>query len=135
MNPIRITITAEPTAKARARTVVRNGVVRTYTPEKTLNAEAFLRERFSRHKDKAFPAHVPVRLFVTFYRTKSKYLPKKESMPFRKPDLDNIIKSLTDALNGTLLADDSQLTEIFARKRWSDTGEGYIVLKLEEDSL
>jgi Holliday junction resolvase RusA-like endonuclease len=135
MKTIRITIQTEPTAKGRPRVAFRNGFARTYTPEKTQTAQEFIKARLMRHKEDAFPPLVPVRLSCTFYRTKSVYLPKRETMPFRKPDTDNFLKLLLDSIDGILVPDDAQITTVSVRKRWSPTGEGYITLKLEPDSL
>ncbi len=134
MLAIRIMIQTEPVAKARARTAYRNGVIRTYTPEKTLDAQAFIKYRLKRHAKDAFPPETPVRLTATFYRTKSKWLPKREALPFRKPDLDNFLKLLLDSIDKELVPDDAQITTISVRKRWSDNGHGYIALKLERDT-
>ena len=135
MKTIRITIATEPSAKARARTKWINGHALTYTPTKTREAEDFIKLRLLRHKDQAFPAGIPIKLTCTFYRTKSKYLPRRETMPWRRADLDNYCKTLLDAVNGILMPDDSQITTLVARKRWSLTGQGYINIKLEEDKL
>jgi len=40
----------------------------------------------------------------------------------QKPDLDNLVKSLLDCLNGRLFEDDSQVCSLHARKIWSDRG-------------
>ncbi len=135
MTTLRITIQAEPTAKGRPRMSFVNGIARTYTPTKTKEAEDFIKYRLLRYKDRCFPAHIPVRLTVTFYRTKSNWLPKHEVLPVRRPDTDNLLKLTLDALNGILVTEDAQITSIVARKRWSDDGEGHITLKLEEDKL
>jgi Holliday junction resolvase RusA-like endonuclease len=135
MKTIRITIQTEPTAKGRPRTKWINGQAITYTPTKTKDAEDFIKSRLLRHRDEAFPPFVPVRLSCTFYRTKSKYLPRREILPFRRPDTDNFLKLLLDSIDGILVPDDSQFTTINVRKRWSPNGEGYITIKLEEDSL
>lgn len=37
----------------------------------------------------------------------------------QRPDLDNCIKSILDGMNKTILADDSQVTQLTASKRWS----------------
>lgn len=132
---IRVTIQTEPTPKGRPRVSFRNGVVRTFTPTTTQNAQDLIKARLLRHKDDAFPPHVPIRLSCTFYRSKSRYLPKREVMPFRKPDTDNLLKLLLDSIDGILVPDDAQITTISVRKRWSPSGEGYITLKLEPDSL
>jgi Holliday junction resolvase RusA-like endonuclease len=135
MKTIRITIQTEPVAKGRPRTKFINGHALTYTPTATKEAEDFIKLRLLRHQEDAFPPLVPVRLSCTFYRTKSKYLPKREILPFRRPDADNLLKLLLDSLDGILVPDDSQITTMNVRKRWSTIGEGYITIKLEEDKL
>lgn len=134
MKVIRITIQTEPVAKSRARTVFSGNKIRTYTPQKTVDAQDFIRARLLRHRKDAFPAHIPIKLSATFYRTKSKYLPKRETMPYRKSDLDNYCKTLLDSINGILVPDDAQFTTLNIRKRWSPTGVGYITIKMEEDN-
>ena len=135
MKSIRITIATEPTAKGRPRTTFTSGgKFRTYTPTKTVKAEEFIRERLLRHKQDAFPAHTPVRLSITFFRTKSKYLPLREKMPFRKPDIVNFATLACDAMTKILYDDDAQITTLNLRKRWSPTGKGYITLKMEVDN-
>ncbi len=133
MKSIRITIATEPTAKGRPRVAYHNGQVRTYTPTKTQDAQDYIKYRLKRHIANAFPAETPVRLTATFYRMKSRWLPKKETLPFRKPDLDNFLKLLLDSIDKELVPDDAQITTISVRKRWSDNEHGYITLKLEED--
>ena len=132
---IRITIKTEPVAKGRAKTAYVGGMVRTYTPQKTRDAQDFIKARLMRHKDEMFGEHVPVKLVCTFYRTKSKWLPRSEDLPVRKSDLDNYIKCLTDPMNFCLLRDDSQITQIIAKKRWSTKGFGYITIKMTVDKL
>jgi Holliday junction resolvase RusA-like endonuclease len=130
---IELIIDVEPTAKGRPRTAYRNGGVRTYTPERTLIAQEAIVALLQPYKDQCFPTHIPVKLTCTFWRHKSKWLPRKESLPFRKPDLTNFAKLLEDAIIGILIPDDSQLTTVHLAKRWSPTNEGYITMRLEED--
>ena len=132
---IRVTISTEPTAKGRPRVAFLNGHARTYTPTKTQEAQEFIKTRLLRHRDKAFPMGIPLRLTCTFWRTKSRYLPKREDIPWRRPDLPNFLSLVCDAMTGVLYADDSQLTYVVTKKRWSPTGQGFITLKLEPDSL
>lgn len=131
--PIELVIPIEPVAKARSRTALRNGKVRSYTPERTQIAQDFIKGFLQPYKDQCFPPHVPIKLSCIFWRHKSKWLPHRESLPFRKPDLDNFLKLLLDSMNGILVADDAQITSITMRKRWSPTGQGYIQVRLEED--
>ena len=136
---IRLSIPLEPVPKGRPRVAFTNGKVRTYTPEHTLQAEYDLRLFLMKHQDKMFEAHIPVKMSVTFYRTKPKWCPKgmKKSewkvstLPSRKSDLDNFLKLLLDGMNGILVADDAQITTLTARKRWSDSGR--IEIDLQED--
>ena len=135
MQTLRITISTEPQAKGRPRVTLKNGFFRTYTPERTKTAEDLIRYKIMKHKDKAFPAHVPVKLTCTFFRTKSKYLPKYETLPYRKPDLPNFLALLCDAMTKILYDDDAQITQVLMKKRWSPNGNGFITIKLEEDTL
>jgi Holliday junction resolvase RusA-like endonuclease len=134
-NILRIIISEEPQAKGRSRVVFSGGKVHSYTPERTKVAQDSIVVRLKRYKDRCFAKEIPLKLTATFYRTRSKYLPKRETLPFRKPDLDNLLKLLSDAANGILFVDDAQLTTINVRKRWTDRDCGYITLRLEEDSI
>ena len=137
--PLVFTIKTEPVAKARARTVYKNGMVMSYTPKKTAEAQEFLKFYFSQFKDQCFGSYVPVKMTVRFYRTNNKKakrgLARRETMPVRKADLDNYTKLVMDALNHILVADDSQITTIVASKLWSAEPYGYITLILEEDKI
>lgn len=43
-----------------------------------------------------------------------------DEFPTKKPDLDNIVKNLKDALTGIAWRDDVQVVSLIADKRWSD---------------
>ena len=133
MQRIKIKVNTEPVAKGRARIVFTNGKVHSYTPERTKIAQDILSKRFKKHQHKAFNKRVPVKVTLMFYRVKSKWLPKSEDLPCRRPDLDNFIKLVLDTANGVLFYDDAQITSIIAKKRWAINGKGYIIIKLEED--
>ena len=133
MKVIELIIPIEPVAKARSRTALRNGKVRSYTPEKTQMAQDFIKNFLQPYKNQCFPIHVPIKMTVVFHRTKSVWLPKKETMPFRKGDTDNYTKLICDSINGILIPDDAQLTTINSKKRWTTKEIGYIELRLEDD--
>ena len=134
IKPIRIILQEEPTPKARSRVAFIHGKAHSYTPARTEEAQNLIKVRLMRYRDRMCPKNIPVKLTVVFYRTKSKYLPRKEALPFRRPDLDNLEKLVNDSMIGILLEDDAQITTVHARKRWSDKPEGYITIRLEEDS-
>ena len=134
--PLEIIIKTEPVAKARSRVRLVQGKPYSYNPHKTQEAQDFLYECFLPYRDKVFGSYVPVKLTIIFYRTnKMKYkrgLARKERLPVRKPDCDNMLKLALDSMNGVLVADDSQIVEIHSSKLWSDKDYPYISIKLEE---
>ena len=103
-----ITIKTEPTAMARARTTFKRGRVWTFTPTKTKNALKELKLLIGQYITDSFPQYTPVSLCVTFYRTKP--VTTTDAMPVRKPDLDNFLKTILDALNTLAFYDDAQVT-------------------------
>jgi len=138
---MQLTIDYEPTPKGVPRVKYINGQVITYYHWKTTEAIANIRALIADMNLQQFPPHTPIKLIVTFYRTKSKWLPKRETLPFRKPDLDNLYKTLGDCLDHnqedlppSLLPNDSQITTCTSRKRWSPNGHGYIEVELTEDN-
>jgi len=130
---IKIRIPLDPVAKARARIAFTNGKVRSYTPTKTQEAENLIVTYLEEYHREGFDHDIPVKLTVVFYRVKSKWLPKRETLPFRRPDLDNFLKLVSDAIKGVLIVDDAQITSIVTKKRWAQNGVGYIDIQLEED--
>ena len=132
-----ITLNVVPVAKGRAKTHFINGQAITYTPKTTRHAQDEIIALIQQYKQSVnFASTTPLKLTVVFYRLKSiwlKGLQKKETMPVRKPDLDNFIKLLLDSINTILFPDDSQITAIDAKKRYSKTGSAYIQFELSED--
>ena len=118
---IRFTIPGAPVGKGRARST-RNG--HHYTPEKTRNYESWVQY----HGLVATPGmpctERPVRLSLVFYLPIPKSWSKKRRLQAQegkvhhtgKPDLDNLIKSVSDGLNGVIYVDDAQIKAIDAMK-------------------
>jgi len=111
---ISITVPGEPVAKARPR-FTKNGHV--YTPKKT----AVYEQVIGLHARAAMKGHKiltgAVRLSVTAYmpipqswslKQKTKAM-AGQLRHTKRPDLSNIIKSVEDALNGIVYADDAQI--------------------------
>jgi len=53
-------------------------------------------------------------------------------LPSRKPDIDNVLKVVLDALNGVAYKDDSRVVEVYARKIYSLTPKLVIEMKGSE---
>lgn len=113
-------VEGRPVAKARPR-ATRRGVV--YTPKTTQVAEARIREAFfDAYGDHFKPLECPVGVSVDFYFSQPKGVSMKQKEAqagkprAKKPDVDNLIKTVLDALNGVVWKDDNQVVSIKARK-------------------
>lgn len=104
----------EVVGKQRARTVRVNGVTRSFTPKKTVDFEDSIRNAWI-EQDGADWADFdgPVAVFVSYSRELAKSNPKfwAGRADTGKPDADNVLKSVLDALSGVAFADDAQVIE------------------------
>ncbi len=130
------TIPGAPKGKARARTL-KNG--HSYTPSETVNYENWVKFCFSEQQlDGLIPTDGPVALQMTaaFPIPKSTSKKQRERMlagnvvPTKKPDCDNLLKIVADALNGIAYRDDSQIVKCDVAKVYSDTPEVRVRLEL-----
>lgn len=87
----------------------------TFTPEDTVNFENFVKWCFVESlKGEKFPLiDGPIRLHIKAYWTatqKDAFLCKNGPFPkITKPDSDNVLKAIKDALNGVAWTDDSRV--------------------------
>lgn len=110
------TVLGEPVGKARPR-VVRNGNhVHTYTPEKTVTYERQVQREYIRQGGQnlgktPLSLSVVARFAVPKSDSKQKRQQKLDGIiqPTKKPDTDNVLKIIADALNGIAYDDDSQI--------------------------
>lgn len=98
-----------------------------YTPRKTVDYENLIKEAYtSQYADfkfeKNIPLYVNIRICKTIPKTATKAFRDKarvgEVFPTCKPDIDNVIKSILDALNGVAYCDDSQIVTLETVKRY-----------------
>jgi Holliday junction resolvase RusA-like endonuclease len=118
-------VNCKPVGKARARTVTKGGRTWSYTPKQTVDYEGLIRDAYSSQGDDTDgPWDGPVKLVVRVCGDQTevhlfKLDPKKYVCT--RPDADNIIKSICDALNGLAFKDDRQIADIeFERKKVLD---------------
>jgi Holliday junction resolvase RusA-like endonuclease len=143
---ISFTVDGLPQGKERPRAA--KGQARPYTPAKTKRYETRVRSAFLaaylERNGKAFPASgselgkAAVGAEITAYLP----MPKTASMhrerlmnlgvlrPVRKPDADNIAKSVLDALNKYAYDDDSQVAELTVRKYFCRQGEERVEVRI-----
>lgn len=126
-----------PQGKSRARTV-RNkytGKVHSYTPEKTQSYEDLIRWSF-KEAGGEYMGEKTLRVDIAAYfpipqsfsKTKRQQAFTGVLKPTKKPDCDNILKVVLDALNGVAYHDDKQVTGVSCNKLYSDTGSLTITL-------
>lgn len=130
-----INVLGEPMGKQRPRATSFGGHTHIYTPSKTLSYEARFAHEFKEKYPEAKPLTGPIRVeVVAFFGLKkadynSKGEPNKHGMaklndeeaPTKKPDADNILKSVLDGLNGIAFVDDSQAVSIAVTKVYALT--------------
>lgn len=119
---IEFIVEGPPVGKARPR-VTRKG---TFTPAKTKNYEEAVRFIYQTQCNSyMFEGPIGVRI-VAFYEIPKSYSKKKRDdcinrkiYPEKKPDIDNIIKIITDSLNDIAYKDDKQVIYTSGLKLYS----------------
>jgi Holliday junction resolvase RusA-like endonuclease len=126
---IHLTFYMEPVPKAAPRTTFGDGSVRTFNPDKTTQAMAFIKSTaISWANEKGvdlFPiyeARLPLLMSATFVKSRPKSLPKRITLPAVMPDLDNYCKLLLDALKGVIFDDDGQIVGMMLEKEFVQSG-------------
>lgn len=116
-----------------------NGSTNTvFTPSKTIGYEGWIRDCYLfRGPGKALEGEIKATIEAYLEIPKSASKAKRIQMekgilnPTKKPDLDNIAKSILDALNGIAYKDDSQVVELTVKKMYAD--KPYVRVTLEGD--
>ena len=65
----------------------------------------------------------PVRVRLNFLMPRLKKMPKTEKPHVTRPDIDNLSKLILDAVTPTLIANDTQVVELHAHKRYALASE------------
>lgn len=113
-------VPGEPQGKGRPRFSTRGGRVRAYTPDKTAAYEgAIWRAYVMAYRPSESLSDRPIALHITaFYgipkrATKAQRagMESGEIRPTKKPDADNIIKAVADAIQGWAYLDDAQIID------------------------
>ena len=134
-------IVGEPQGKGRPRFSTRGGFVKTYTPEKTASYENFVKLCYlNKYKGKKLDGEIIAEIIAYFPIPKS-FSKKKRSeaiegkiKPTKKPDTDNIAKTILDSLNGIAFEDDKQVVALLVKKLYGEEPRVVVVLKNKEGS-
>ena len=138
---IKFTYHGEAVGKGRPRVSRRGNYVHTYTPEKTRAFEDAIRFEFMASNCEQMPVYdreKTLKANILIGTSIPKSMPKyKQALcrcrmiaPTKKPDIDNILKSVFDALNGYAFADDVQIVKVIAEKVYAD--EPFVEVTIDE---
>ena len=113
--------------KGRPRFARRGNFITTYTDKETVNYEQLVRFSFLESGCKPYDAEAQLKVKVMCYIEPPKSTSKKklekmyagEIRPTKKPDIDNILKSLFDGLNKVAFGDDTQIISVEAEKMYA----------------
>ena len=84
-----------------------------------------------------FERHVPLEIAILSLFEPPKSVSQKvralmlngEILPTKRPDADNIIKIILDALNGSIYHDDAQICNIYFTKKYAEKSETKVLIK------
>ena len=116
-DPITFVVDAPPEGKGRARSFRSKGSIGHYTPITTRSYESLIRHYASQEMKGREPTIRPVSMTLTaVFEIPKSWAKAKRAMalnnnfhPMVKPDIDNIAKVFSDAMNHVVYKDDSQI--------------------------
>lgn len=123
---VKFTVLGTPIAKGRPR-MTKAG--RTYTPQKTVEYENLVRLEYRRQcGDFKFSQDLPLDVRILAYYPIPKSVSKKKRQmmvshklrPMKRPDTDNVCKSILDSLNEVAYHDDAQVVDCQVRKFYGE---------------
>lgn len=137
----KFTILGEPSGKGRPKAVKRGAFTGIYTPEETVSYENLVKLEFrSQCKDLRFGDDTPLDMRIMAYYSIAKSTSKKKRAlmlqhkirPMKKPDNDNIVKVVQDALNNIAYHDDVQIVDSQLRKFYSERPRVVVTIREAE---
>jgi Holliday junction resolvase RusA-like endonuclease len=121
-------VSGVPKAQPRVKAFVRGGHAGVYTPDSAESWKQAVRQQAAANAPESLVT-APIRVELDFFLPRPKSHHKRDGslkadQPIwhcKKPDLDNLIKAVTDAITDTqrIWLDDSQICEISATKTYA----------------
>lgn len=119
MRRISFEIIGQPVAKSRARVVTKGKRRFAFTPKKVKEWEDHVKDEAKKHFERPFDWPVVVSMIFYLERPRSRRL---DFWVSTAPDLDNMEKSVMDALNGVAYTDDRLVVAKSSSKRYVKDG-------------
>jgi Holliday junction resolvase RusA-like endonuclease len=124
---IQFTVYGNPVAQGRPRFSTQGGFTKAFDPAKSKDFKKYVKLVASEHR----PDHLldgPLKMEVKIYKSTLKSFSKKKTQqaesgiirPTTKPDVDNYVKGVKDALNSVIWKDDSQVVDLVVSKWYSE---------------
>ena len=137
MIQVQYSVPGEPRGKGRPRFAKRGNFVKTYTDAKTASYEDQIRFYALKAMGDSKVIEGAVRVFVSIRMAvpKSYSNKRRESClnglekPLKKPDWDNVAKSICDAMNGIIYVDDTQIVEAHITKQYAHQAEVVVLVQ------
>ena len=138
---VTFTVDGDPVPKGRPRFARRGQFVQTYTDAKTIDYETqvAMKARHAIGSTKPLENALTVFLYLR-YTVPASYSKKRREACLngleypKRIDIDNVYKSITDAMNGIVYLDDSQIVEAHIKKVYAEESGANIMVQ-ECDSI
>lgn len=138
MAKVTFAVPGKPYAKKRHRIGMIAGRARAFNPKENATAEGSIGNLAAKHFPAPIMGPVAVEVVATFAIPKSwskKKAAEHMHQPHcQKPDGDNILKAVKDALNRIAWADDGQVYDARVRKFWGETDQTVIHVEGAENN-
>ena len=130
MQKLKFEVPGSPIGQGRPKFSTINGHAKAYDPEKSRNYKAYVRMLATQAmQETGFeridgPCNLVIQAYFEVPKSKSKKFREAAlsglEYPTKKPDIDNIIKAIQDALNGLAYKDDALIVKLGVVKLYSE---------------
>ena len=117
---VKLFIPGMPVAKQRPKFFRRGALTGTYTPKKTVAWENLVALISFPKRPPGGKMGLPIRAKLIFTLPRPKTLPKRVIYHVKRPDLDNLEKSIWDGMNKIMFTNDSQIYQVEKMKVYGD---------------
>ena len=123
--------------KGKARPRVNTYTCKAYTPTNSKDYELLVKQYFKIKYPRFVPLEnrLAVKIIATFKVPKTTTKKDREQIekglisPTKKPDIDNIVKIILDALNQMAFKDDTQITKLEVEKVYGEEEKVYVAIE------
>ena len=139
MQKLKFEVPGSPIGQGRPKFSTINGHAKAYDPEKSRNYKAYVKLLATQAmKEQGFtmidgPCCLDILACFEVPKSKSKKFRQAalegRERPTKKPDIDNIVKALQDALNGLAYKDDSSIVFLSVAKCYSEVPKVEVILR------